>query len=315
MPNGSSWSGPSKFYYFPGAVAASQASIQITEVLYHPKPPAADEIANGWTNSNDFEFVRLTNTGAVPVDLTGIFFSNGVEFTAVPGLQNWLPAGQSVVVVENIAAFTSRYGTTFTILGEFKGELDDGGEHIVLNDKTGAVISDFRYEDDGEWPLPADDGYSLLYVSGDQNLPGSWRASLDPGGTSATTYALWLRRYFPNSEIPFQPMSQDDDGDGLNNLGEYVFATDPGAPGSGEHAMGTSVPGIPARMAVRRREGITDVTWTFETATNLTDWTSAGSVLESVVSNGDGTETATWRSPALPVPPGKLFMRAKVTSP
>jgi|GEM_PF-4901063 len=312
VPNGSSWSAPTRLYYFPGAVTASQASIQITEVLYHPESPAADELANGWNNSNDFEFVRLTNTGAVPVELTGIYFSNGLEFTAVPGLQNWLPAGQSVVVVENIAAFTYRYGTTFTILGEFKGELDDGGEHIVLNDKTGAVISDFRYEDDGAWPLPADDGYSLLYVSGDQNLPGSWRASLDPGGTSATTYALWLRRYFPNSEIPFQPMSQDDDGDGLNNLGEYVFATDPRNPGSGENAMASSVPGNPPGLAVRRRTGVTDVTWTFETGTGITGWTPSGTPPESVVNNGDGTETVTWRAPALPGP--RLFLRVRVNN-
>ena len=35
-----------------------------------------------------------------------------------PGLQNWLPAGASVVVVENLPAFTYRYGTTFTILAD-----------------------------------------------------------------------------------------------------------------------------------------------------------------------------------------------------
>ena len=147
VPNGSSWSAPTLLYYFPGAVVAGQANIKITEVHYHPSPPSLDEFnpPNNWTNSNDFEFIRLTNTGAAPVDLTGIYFSNGLEFTAVPGLQNWLPAGASVVVVENTAAFTYRYGSTFTILGEFNGELDDGGEHIVLNDKTGAIISDFIY--------------------------------------------------------------------------------------------------------------------------------------------------------------------------
>jgi CotH kinase protein/Lamin Tail Domain len=315
VPNGSSWSAPTKLYFFPGAVAASQATIQITEVLYHPAPPAPDEVASGFDLSNDFEFVRLTNTGAVPVDLTGIFFSNGIEFTAVPGLQNWLPAGQSVVVVENTAAFIYRYGSTFTILGQFQGELNDGGDHIVLNDKAGAVISDFRYDDTNPWPVPADNGYSLLYMSGDPNLAGSWRVSLDPGGTSANTYARWLRRYYPNGDIPFQPMTQDDDGDGLNNFGEYAFATDPRTPGSAEHSMATIVPGSnPARLAVRRRRGATDVTWTFETSLNAADWNSAGAVLENVVSNGDGTETATWRAPAFPGV-SRIFLRTKATNP
>ncbi len=316
VPNGSSWSAPTRLYYFPGAVSASQASIKITEVHYHPAPPAADEIALGYLNSNDFEFIRLTNTGAVPVDLTGIYFSNGLEFTAVPGLQNWLPAGASVVVVENTAAFTYRYGSTFTILGEFNGELDDGGEHIVLNDKTGAIISDFIYGDDAPWPESADDGYSLVYVSGDQNLPASWRASLDPGGSAANTYANWLRRYYLTSELAGQPMAQNDDGDELNNLGEYGFATDPHSAGSGEYARGVAVPGVPPGLAIRRRSGTTDLTWILETSTDLAPgvWTPSGAAPASVVSNGDGTETATWAAP--PMPPGtRLYLRVRVTSP
>lgn len=316
VPNGSSWSGPSRFYYFPGAVSASQANIKITEVCYHPLPPSPDELTLGYTNSNDFEFIRLTNTGAAPVDLTGIYFSNGLEFTAVPGLQNWLPAGASVVVVENSAAFTYRYGTTFTVLGEFNGELDDGGEHIVLNDRTGAVISDFIYGDEAPWPAAADAGFSLVYVSGDQTLPESWRASLDPGGSAVTSFARWQRRYFSAPELPAQNLTADTDLDGLNNLGEYAFATDPRVPGSREAATGTSVPGNPPGLAVRRRTGAPDLTWTFEVSSSLTGgaWVVPGAPPVSTVNNGDGTETVTWQAPAAP-PGTRLFLRAVVTSP
>jgi hypothetical protein len=110
-------------------------------------------------------------------------------------------------------------------------------------------------------------------------------------------------------------MTQDDDRDGLNNFGEYAFATDPRAPGSAEHAMGAIVPGSnPARLAIRRRQGTTDVTWVFESSLNATDWSPSGAVLESVVSNGDGTETATWRAPAFPGA-SRIFLRTKATNP
>jgi hypothetical protein len=316
VPNGSSWSAPTRYYYFPGAVTASQASIRISEVHYHPDPPTLGEVSQGWTNSNDFEFIRLTNTGASPVDLTGIYFSNGVGFTALPGLQNWLPSGSSAVVVENIAAFTSRYGSTFTILGRYDGELDNGGEHIVLNDKTGAVISDFRYDDIDPWPTRADNGYSLLYVSGDQNLPGSWRSSLDPGGTSATNYTGWVGRYFNGNDPMSQLMTRNDDGDVLNNLGEYAFGTDPRVAGRAENAITSFIAGNPSLFGMRRRVGATDVTYYFETSTDLAsgNWISPAGPPSGITDNGDGTETLIWEVPA--VPEGSpQYLRARVTSP
>ncbi len=318
VPNGSSWSGPTRLYYFPGAVSASQANIQITEVHYHPSVPNADEIAQGWLDANDFEFIRLTNTGALPVDLTGIYFSDGIEFTAAPGLQNWLPGGASVVVVENPAAFASRYGVTFTVLGQYGGNLNDAGERVTLRDKTGTIISDFTYGDDPPWPDEADEaGHSLLYAGGDPNLPESWRASLDPGGSAVSSFARWQTRYFDAASIPSQGMAVNSDGDVLNNLGEYAFGTDPRVAGTAENSAGVAVPGNPPGLAVRRRAGATDLTWTFETSTMLTpnSWTPSASPPASVVDNGDGTETVTWLAPAPGAPGTRLLMRTRVTSP
>jgi hypothetical protein len=247
------------------------------------------------------------------VDLTGIYFSNGLEFTAVPGLQNWLPPGASVVVVENVAAFTYRYGTTFTIFGEYDGELDDGGEHIVLNDKTGAVIADFRYDDVSPWPVSADNGYSLAFDAGDQNLPGSWRASLDPGGTMADTYARWVRRYFPNSDVPFQTMSQDDDGDGLNNLGEYAFGADPGIPGGINHPAADPLQGNQPGISIVRRSGALDLAWKLESSTDNQNWTSSNAVPGKFIVRPDHTEIATWYADS--GSGGRLFLRVKVSLP
>lgn len=313
LPNGSSWSAPTVLYYFPGAVSASQASIQITEVNYHPPTPTAAEIAAGFTNSNDFEFVRLTNVSATPVDLTGIYFSNGLAFQAAPGLQNWLPAGQSVVVVENLVAFQSRYGTSFTVLGQFSGELDDGGEHLVLNDKAGTVISDFIYGDSDPWPALADGDRSLVYVGGDQNSATSWRASVDPGGTAVINYAAWQARYFLPADIPSQTPSANTDSDNLSNLGEYAFVTDPRTPASSQAALATVLPGTPQKLEIRRRKGVTDITYVFEVATDLADWTAPGNPPSLVIDNGDGSETVHYDIPA--TTGTRQFLRVRVTMP
>lgn len=316
VPNGSRWSARTVVYVYPGASPASQASIQISEVLYHASNPSPDEISLGFLNDNDFEFVRLTNTGTSPVDLTGIKFSSGIEFTSAPGLQNALAAGASVVMVKNAAAYLNRYGNAYPILGTYGGDLANGGELITLNDKTGAVISTFTYDDASPWPGAADKGYSLIFAGGNQTLGTSWRASLDPGGSAANSYAGWLSRYYPASLRAGQPMAQDDDQDGLNNLGEYAFGTDPRRPGSLEQSRGVSVPGNPPGFAVRRRKGTTDVSWNFETSTDLqpVNWTASPTAPSSVVDNGDDTETVTWQAPIAPGA-SRIFMRVRVTSP
>lgn len=319
VPNGSSWSAPTRLYYFPGAVEASQASIQISEVHYHPSPPSPDEILAGWTNSNDFEFIRMTNTGTSPVDLTGIYFSNGLDFTAVPGLQNWLPAGASVFIVENHPAFESRYGTGFAVLGEFGGELDDSGEHIVLNDKTGAVISDFIYGDGtgigDNWPTAPDtDGYSLVYLSGNQGLPASWQVSPFPGGTPVTSFGSWQRSIFSQAEIPSEGMNADNDGDMLNNLGEYAFVTSPRDAGAVEAATGVPASGSPPGLRFIRRSHAWDVRWVFETSNSMTsgDWQPVATLPE-VTTNGNGTETVVWRLPSA-TGPQRVFMRVRAVA-
>jgi hypothetical protein len=306
VPNGSSWSAPTRLYYFPGAVAASQASIQISEVNYHPPAPTAAEITAGWLNANDFEFVRLTNTGVAPVDLTGIYFSNGLTFTAAPGLQNWLPAGQSVVVVENLAAFQSRYGSGFTVLGEFSGELDDGGEHIVLNDKTGAIISDFVYGDSAPWPTSADGQTSLVYVGGNQNDAASWLPSIDPGGTGVANYAAFKQRRFSpaGTPIPSQAADQDPDKDGLKNVLEYALGLNPLNPDP--QAFHDAVNATNA-LVVRRRIAA-DLTYEFQASSDLGTWTPGPAT--SAVNNGDGTETCTFSPPS---GTARTFLQMKVT--
>ncbi len=315
VPNGSRWSAPLVLHIFPGAVAASPASVRLTEVNYHPSPPTVAEISAGYLNSNDFEFIRITNSGAGPVDLTGIYFSTGVEFTSPEGLQNWLPAGASVVVVENKAAFQSRYGSAFTILGQFKGELDDGGESIVLNDKTGAVIADFTYDDGGAWPARADGGGSLIFGgAGAQSDGGNWTASIDPGGSGVSTYARWQSRYFLPADFAAQNASADLDFDGMNNLGEYAFVTDPRSAASPGPARFWMESGSPDQFVLVRRRGAEDLTFFLESTLDLGGlWVPSGPP-GAITNLHDGTESVSWPIPT-PRTDQRLFWRVRVTSP
>jgi hypothetical protein len=306
VPNGSSWSAPTHLFFYPGAVAASFTNLQVSEFHYHPSTPTAAELAAGFDNSNDFEFIRLTNIGTSTVDLTGIFFSDGVEFEALPGYQNLLAPGASVVLVENTAGYQSRYGNAYTILGQYNGDLNDGGERVILNAKNGDTIANITYDDDGNWPKLADGERSLLYNGGNLSAPGSWRVSLDPGGSGVGTYDTFKKRYFDGGTIPVldQNPLADPDRDGLVNLLEFALALDPKKPDAPTFTSPI--------LSVRRRPATTcNLTYSVVTSPNLTTW-SDGPAPTSVTQNPDGTETAIYAPTA-----GETieFLRFKVVSP
>jgi hypothetical protein len=112
-------------------------------------------------------------------------FTNGVDFT-FPPLE--LAAGQYVLVVKDIDAFTARYGTDLNIVGEYSGNLDNAGERIELQDAAGQTILNFKYNDN--W-YDITDGmdFSLTIkdpAAADPNLwddKSGWRPSADAGGS------------------------------------------------------------------------------------------------------------------------------------
>ena len=152
-------------------------SLRITELMYHPDDEAGSE----------FEFAELQNTGAVPLDLTGVFFADGIDFE-FPALT--LAPKEYILVVSNISAFESKYGSGLPIAGEYSGQLSNGGERIILQspDSNNEVIQDFSYDD--AW-IPATDGsgYSLEIIDatgpqGGWELAASWQLG-DLQGTPA----------------------------------------------------------------------------------------------------------------------------------
>ena len=116
-------------------------SLRITELMYHPSDPNAEEIAAGFTDDNDFEFIEIINTHpTLPVNLNGLRLLGGVDF-AFPNVS--LGPGEYIVVVEDLAAFQQRYGNSANILGAWSGRLSNAGERLTLHDVAGNAILDF----------------------------------------------------------------------------------------------------------------------------------------------------------------------------
>jgi hypothetical protein len=109
----------------------------------------------------------------------------------VAGFESLVPLllnpGESIVVVHNLAAFVSRYGTGIRVAGEFSGSLDNAGERLTLTGPLGEPILDFSY--DPAW-YPATDGGGFSLVAANPNAPPSawglaqnWRPSSRLGGS------------------------------------------------------------------------------------------------------------------------------------
>ncbi len=72
-------------------------------------------------------------------------FTNGVEFNFTGSAVTNLLPGQTVLIVKNLAAFTARYGSGFTIAGQYAGALNNAGENLRLDDAVGEKVLDFSY--------------------------------------------------------------------------------------------------------------------------------------------------------------------------
>jgi len=201
--------------------------LRISELMYHPSDPAAAEIAAGYTDAEQFEFLEITNIGDVAVSLAGAKLTEGVQFDFASSGVAQLQPGQYVVLVRDAAAFAFRYGDSPLVAGSYSGALSNGGEQLLLVDGAGAAILDFTYAD--SWFAETDGGGRSLVVR-DVNAPveawdavGGWRASTRIAGS-------------PGALDP-SPLVGDVNGDGtvglddLNLVRNNFGAVGIGAPG------------------------------------------------------------------------------------
>ncbi len=168
------WSAASdKFLVIP----ADYDDIKITEIHYHPL--AMDTIEDG-----NLEFIELKNTGTSTLDISGLEFVNGIDYEFPQETQ--LGPNKFMVLASYGKYFYKIYG--FMPFDNYRGQLDNNGERIVLLSPINDTLCSIRYYDTDEWPDSTDgEGYSMvpteLNPTNDQNNPSDWRRSYNMYGS------------------------------------------------------------------------------------------------------------------------------------
>jgi hypothetical protein len=321
------WSALTEHRFILDTVPASAANLVISEINYRPASPTTAEVAAGFGNRNDFEYIELMNIGTSKIDLTGLAFVSGINFDFTNAAIRELSPGARLVLVENAAAATMRYGSGLPIAGEFalSSGLANEGEQVTLVTASGVVIKDFAYDDDAPWPVEADGaGFSLVLQNPrsnpDHNTAHSWRPSYavqgTPGAGEGAGYSAWKN----TNNVPAD--YSDSDLDGLPNAVEYVLGTNPNSftptPELGSfvepHLLANGIDEAPfLTLSFTRDPRNDDVAYTPEFSTELVNWSSGVRVSVSV--NPDGTQTEVWRSTVAFPADARRFAHIRVTVP
>ncbi|WP_193211209.1 chitobiase/beta-hexosaminidase C-terminal domain-containing protein [Luteolibacter marinus] len=222
-------------------VSAGSTPLRVTEIMYNPADPSPQEIAEGYTDNELFEFLEFRNVSDIGVDLNGAHFTKGLTFTFGNKV---LPPGGVVLLVKDPDAFEFRYGSSIQIDGVYQGSLDNDGEQLRLRSASDDILFDFTYND--VWyPVTDHAGWSLVTADinaplSSWNTPAGWRPSANPGGSPGATdpdpvpVELWRMAHFNASQLTdplIGDLEADVDGDGLANALEFVCGTDPWVPG------------------------------------------------------------------------------------
>lgn len=319
----SRWSPAVQFTAGTPDVSVFTSALVISEVNYNPPPVTPAEFAAEFS-SDDFEWVELKNVSAFPVDLTGLRFTKGVDFD-FPA--DWtIPAGGFALVVRNPDAFRLRLGTGFDsiIAGMTSDNLNNGGEQLKLSFGAGTPVVEFTYLDSDPWPAAADGMGRTLTLRDpgarpDPTVAGNWKASSafggSPGADDGITFDSWKAAY-PGVTDPLA----DNDGDGRQNLLEYVLGSNPLVANreplpSGE-VRTLSVDGVSGEyltLSFTRHADAVEVILQVEFADELPGQWSPGIREQSVPHAGGITEL--WRSP-MPRTTGTVqFGRIRVLKP
>lgn len=168
------WSALSEMHF---TVPADLFNVKITEIHYHP-------VNQNKIQDSVFEFIELKNTGTSTLSLDGVKFTKGIRYR-FPS-ESYLKPQEFVVLASDKKYFNELYN--FIPFDQYNGQLDNAGEELILMSRDNDTLCSLIYDDENDWPLlPDGEGRSLVPIemnpSGDQNLPSSWRASYNKGGS------------------------------------------------------------------------------------------------------------------------------------
>ncbi|MGC6459912.1 MAG: lamin tail domain-containing protein [Akkermansiaceae bacterium] len=268
-----------------GDPTENQLNLVISEIMYDPANP-------------DAEFIELTNiSDTLTLDLAGVTFTNGFDFTFPPGTT--LAPGARTLVVLDQTAFESVHGNGLPIDGTFaSGRLSNGGESIKLDDADGSTIHDFEYDNNLPWPTSSAGGnFSLVLINPasnpNPNDPQNWRPSFSLGGNPGEPLTTTTFAGNPNDDL---------DRDGVSALVEHALGT--------SDTLSNESPIIltETTFSFSRNLAADDVQISVETSTDLVNW-QENAVLINQTHNNNGTLTETWGLPS----GTSLFARLKVS--
>ena len=126
------------------------------------------------------EFVELYNRGTGAIDVTGYFFSSGIDAKIN---SNTVAAGGYYVLSADSAEFVSNYGFSPNQRWKFGDNIDDDGARIELRDPSGNLIDRINFKDNAPWPTnPVAVGASIALCdpTQDNSLAASWAKAFVP---------------------------------------------------------------------------------------------------------------------------------------
>jgi hypothetical protein len=146
-----------------------QQFLIVSEIMYHPSDEGGGK-----------KFIEVMNTSdSVTLDLGGVRFTSGIEFSFAPGAR--LVPGARVVVTQS----QFENGTS----------LGNGGETIKIEDANNSTVTEFTYDDSAPWPTAPDGGGpSLVLIQPgtrpNPNIATNWRSSAFHDGNPGTSDAI-----------------------------------------------------------------------------------------------------------------------------
>ncbi|MFP6898466.1 MAG: lamin tail domain-containing protein [Roseibacillus sp.] len=302
------WSALNEAFFTINTVPADGTNLVVSELHYHPTNPSTPAELAVSNDRDDFEFLEFLNIGPTALDLTGVRFDSGINFTFPD--HTIMQVGERLLLIRNRAGFEARYGPLAGVQAfDYTGRFSNDGEAVVITGVSPDPIISFTYNDQVPWPTTADGlgpSMSLLdpFAQPPHGDAASWEASRQPGGTpgaaepASITYAAWSALH----GIQGGP-DDDDDGDGISNFLEFLYGSRPDlasdAPVPSAAIQSIEVGGVvDDYLTLTFRQNLdADASVTVEVSLDLVTWSSDPALFDSVsaVYNGDGTATVTVR--------------------
>ena len=162
----------------------------ISKINYHPGE--SDE----FPESDDQEFIEITNTGTTTVNLTGIYLSElGISYQFP--VDATVAAGGKIYLASNTEVFEAKYGVT--AFGQFVRNMSNSNQNLVLSDAYGNRIDAVHYSDSAPWPNADGNGQYLKLTDNtlDNALASSWEA-VQEGILNTASFNAQAVRLYPN---------------------------------------------------------------------------------------------------------------------